>query len=259
MGSVGRAQIEAFRVFSTLNAPGPLSMFLLAGLVLQFNAKGVVPILSSVLGVACLMLTSVRSAWIGLVVAAVVVIIRLRGGQRLRLAMVIAGAAIVGALAFSTGPFGASISENFQDRLETFENLADDRSVRARRGMYNESVRRILLTRPLGTGLGGSVFDSGFVTVLTNLGLIPGLALILSVMALGLSALRLPRAENDTFRSLALGTFAAFFVLMASGNQIQGLNGVILYCSVVLALAGGEHQRAIDHDGMYAAEANMLE
>ncbi len=234
--SMGKAEATKFRIFASLNSAGTLALYLMAGLLVLFDWKGSFPRLSSVPGYVALLLTLVRSAWIGWIAGLAYMIYRLRGAQKARLVSILVITAIVCA-PFIVSP---AVFARLEARFATFENLGEDNSFESRLGLYRAASQRIL-TEPLGLGLGNfgtaakisrgktRTFDSGYLAIALTLGW-PGTALF----ALGLGLLMrksLGRSvgEDDHFSVISASIGSALVLVLFSSNIAIGASGMLFW------------------------------
>ncbi len=242
--SMGRPEPFEFRVFSTLNATGPFAIIMMAGLLALFDGKGLMARLSAIPGYVAFMLTLVRAAWGGWVLALGIIIYRLRSKNRTRLIMVlVVGAALV-TPAMMYGPVAASINS----RIETFSSLEDDGSASARIELF-KTASRTVAGDPIGQGLGalGSAaklstgntvsFDSGILAIPVTLGWPGTILFLMGVISLLRKTIPLTLDDTDQIAIIFNAIACAFLAMMAFANQITSIKGVIVWGCLGLAVA----------------------
>lgn len=179
MGSIGRPEPFAIRVFSTMHSPGVLGPFLAVALALWLAKPTTRGILSASVGAVALLLSQVRSAWLGFLVAAVLIVASLKPAQQLRTAVLIGVAVLLMGASLLT----PEMSELVDARLQTFEQLDEDSSALSRIEGHALALELAAL-RPLGLGIGQgyaglqgliSMRDSVIVAVLIQFGLVGSL------------------------------------------------------------------------------------
>ena len=83
--SFGSAQSESLRVFSTMNSPGPFAAAIAALVLLLMGSTRKIARLAQLLGVVALVLSEVRSAWIGIVLGFMYIFFRSGAKARMRM------------------------------------------------------------------------------------------------------------------------------------------------------------------------------
>lgn len=234
--SMGKAEPTRFRIFATLNSAGTLGLYLMAGLILMFDWKGLFPRLASVPGYVAFLLTLVRSAWIGWLLALTYMVYRLTGAQKARLVSILVITGIVSMpLIVSPAVFG-----RIQGRVATFESLSEDNSLKARFGLYREASKRVA-TEPLGSGLGNfgkaakmttgesRVFDSGFLAIALSLGWLGCSLYVLGLGFLVKHSLGASIGEDDHFSVVSAGIGCSLIVILFTSNVAIGPPGMLFW------------------------------
>lgn len=245
MGSIGKPVPFGLRIFSTLNAPGPFAVMLIVGLLLLFDGRGLLARFAAVPGYVALLLTLVRSAWGGWVLAVLFLIVRLRGHLRGRLVVVL-GVSVLLSLPLLT--MYSPITERVQSRAETLGDISEDGSFQARTNLYR-NASATALTNPIGAGMGsvgkatkaseGSAesFESGVLAIPYVLGwpgtLLYGLGLVL----LCLEAVKTRASDTDQFAVIGASIVFAFSGMMLLGNMLIGIKGIMYWIFLALVLA----------------------
>ncbi|MEP7342033.1 MAG: O-antigen ligase domain-containing protein [Acidobacteriota bacterium] len=244
--SFGKPQPMEIRVFSTLNAPGPFSVVMMACLLLLFSTRNWLKFPALAGGYLSFLLCLTRAAWIGWAIGLVSLLITMDLKARLRtiaVILVLAGAVVPLAM---MPPFRDVVVP----RLQTFTNAKDDLSLAARMEGYGNYLKDAFLD-PLGKGIGVmersyavaaddegiGPHDSAILELLLSLGL-PGTLLYglgLIVLLLGLRPR--PNTRSDTFVNAARAISLGMFVQLVLGSVILGVMGVVLwsFAGVVVA------------------------
>ena len=230
MNSIGKPVPFEVRIFSTMDSAGPFAMFLMAGLVLLFARSSITSKLAILPGFTAFLLTIVRGAWGGWVLAVGYVAVRAHRSSRVQLIGSILLALAISIPLAMTGEIG----DRAETRMQSFTELGQDGSLNARRHMYERMSGKALLN-PLGEGLGGQTFDSGIINVLWLLGW-PGGFLYLSGLFLVVKEL-LTGPVTDKFATLAGGVALSYAALMLMATQTGGMKGCIFWSFVALVLA----------------------
>ncbi len=241
MLSVGIPEPMKIRVFGPLDSPGPYAMVLMAGLILLFDGRGVLPKLAAIPGYLGFLLALVRGAWGGWVLAFGYSVLRSRGASRRRLVLALAVVLAVLVPLATTSQIGNRTG----DRFESFSNLEDDGSLQARQHMYRTATIDALLN-PIGEGLGSTRFDSGLVTIIYQFGWLGSLLYLSGLFMLGKMIVFGGPASEEKFVSLCAGVAVAYFALMLMGPQVVEIKGCILWSFSSLVLASRLHQERLD-------------
>jgi hypothetical protein len=249
--SIGLPEPFGVRVFSTLNSPGPFAVVMMAGLLLLFAGRGTSRWLAAGPGYAAFLLSLTRSAWVGWVVGAFLLLVQIRGLMRLRLLGV--GLVFLGVLLpfIILEPVTGLVSE----RLQTFASLEDDGSFRARVDAYEQQLPSSVLAF-VGEGLGSTGvasglasssgeqggYDSGIINTFITLGFI-GTAFY----AVGMTMLFIYGVPSRAYpkESLIVAYSVAVSVLtqLVFGSAQIGVTGMILWGFLGLAMAGKAHAK----------------
>ena len=224
MTSIGHPEPFEIRVFSTLNAPGPFAMVMMAGLILLFEGRGIAARFATVFGYGGYLLAVVRGSWIGWVIALLYLIWRIQGVLKMRL-IAILGVGVVLLVPLLTL---APVAERLAERADTLTEIEEDGSFKARSRLYAR-VGELVLANPVGRGLGKYTFDSGFITLFYVLGW-PGTLLYLSgVILLLRDAFRCTVANTDQFTVMVVSVVVAYFLLLVAANQFTGVKGCVVW------------------------------
>lgn len=231
MLSAGKPEPLGIRVFSMLNAPGPFAMILMAGLILLFDSKGPIGRVAAVPGYLAFLLSLVRGAWGGWVLALSYSLLRLQNASRGRVL------AILALVACLTIPLALSgdIGDRTGARMETFGDIEQDNSLQERQLMYSYMVTELLFN-PIGQGMGARTFDSGFVTIVYQFGWIGGFAYLGALIAMMITVLR-DTPKHDRFAILVSGIALSYFALMLMGSQVVGVKGCLFWGCMAFAVA----------------------
>lgn len=239
MNSIGIPEPQNFRIFSTINSPGPAGVFLafsLAIMVLHKKARflGIAGIM--VVGFA-LLLTLVRSGWLAFIFLIFAYLIRSQVKQKIILLTILG---IIGLFYQVLLPYlpGAS---TITRRIATLGSLEGDHSFNERLD-FTGSIFSSILSNPIGTGLGGTgiaakvsshssafvVFDNGYLNILYTFGFPLGLLLLGVLVYLTIYFFRLSRLDKRYY-PISFATAVACLFLLLGNNVLTGLNGVILW------------------------------
>ena len=240
MTSIGHPEPFEVRVFSMLNAPGPFATTLIPGLLLLFESRTLMGKLTAVPGYLGFLLSLVRSAWGAWMLGMLYLVWRLSGRLRVRLVAL----TVVMAIAVVPVAMMGEISEVTGQRVETLGTIGDDGSLAAREGMYRAATIDAL-TNPLGEGLGSEIFDSGFVTILWQLGWVGGSLYLGGLLWLIWSAVLSPKAVlPDQFTIILAATALGYFANLSFGTEHVEIAGCVMWSFLGLIVASRRYHTA---------------
>jgi hypothetical protein len=264
MDSIGTPFPLMVRVFSTMNAPGPLAQFLSASLLIVLAQRSARKWPGVALGIGILLLSLARSAWLGFAMGFLLLVV-LAPARFRRGALGLVGLAVVGVLAVRSAPLPHaldSMRNTIETRVTTMRDLAMDDSYRARRQLI-PAVLADIVARPLGSGLGatlvggargtassrladqGLYLDNGVLEILLVLGWFGGGLFLLSAGGSLLMSLR----TALTYRA-GVGYLAGALALLAQvvgGTVFAGVGGAMFWLAVGMALTVGAAQAGEVH------------
>lgn len=237
--SIGAPEPDKIRSFAALNSPGLLGLMLALAIVLYTARSGLVrwSAIALVVTAGGLSVTYVRSAWLALAVAAIVLLV-LSGRQAARrvgrLALLMTLMVVV--LSATGSTYTAVV-----DRLGTFGSLGSDDSAQARTATPSQVLPE-LAGRPLGYGLGSAgeatrlaktpglkAPDNGYLAMAYQLGFVGAILVVGTLLTAIAIALRRLYAARDPERAVIAALFAFFLVALAGGDGFYGLAGVMLW------------------------------
>lgn len=220
------------RVWSTMHSGEPFAAFMSVGLLLLLSVFGSLPFFASIPGYLSLLLSTVRSAWLGWFCGLLVMVTNLKPNIQIRLisfALIIALAVIP--LSFYE-PFAAKI----MPRLLTFSNLEEDTSGQQRQQIYTRAAKNsheIIIGRGIGDGVG----DSGILSIFFQLGIL-GSALYLGGVILIIYRLFYSKQiERDIFISALKAGVMSCLVRLPFNSVVAGGSGVLFWTLLGLGLA----------------------
>lgn len=244
--TIGLPVPQEVRVFSTLNAPGPLGVLLAALLIALSGTSSRVIGVATVAGVATLGLSQVRSGWVGWALGLVSLL--LVGRRQRSRGLLLALVPMVAVLAF-----GGTVQETIRDRFDqTAEAGTNDDSLTARVRFHREMVPEGLAD-PIGNGIGSTgsaaeeadpgadslgIFDGAIPESLFALGGLVGSAYLVAFGALVRSAFRGVRRRGDGAGTMAAAT-AALAVQVLFGNPLVAGAGVLFAVVAAAAIRAG--------------------
>lgn len=247
--SFGSASGDSVRVFSTMNSPGPFAATMAANILLLFGVETKSATVAQVVCLASLILSEVRSAWIGIAAGLLWLLFRSsRATRRRMLLFAVLACTLLGFAAVSQ----QNVSRQLLKRFSTFADLRQDESYEER---MTGSQRALSLAfhNPFGEGMGfldtdfsanadagGSDLgkhDDGIYEFLVTLGfcgsLFYGLA-VAGIVGIGFSR---PSQKNPWHAPL-FAACLSFLVEVPSGNTLQGVDGFIFWLAAAAMLSG---------------------
>ena len=245
LNSIGSPKPYEVRVFSTMNAPGPFAVTLMAGLLLLFGGRLSRWWPALALGLVAFALTLVRSSWGGFALGLGMLVLRLPWRLRVRYTGLLTLLVLLGLPFLSTGPLGQVLGERFG----TLSDIQSDTSFNDRLGLYAESGA-FLATRPLGAGLGATGvgadlsrgqalqdLDSGLIALAYSFGLLGTLYFAAGAFyVLGVCAYR-GFVSPSRFERACAGVTVATGSQLIFGNSWTGVAGMGLWFFAACGLA----------------------
>jgi hypothetical protein len=249
MKSIGQPEPFKVRVFSTLNSPGPYALVAMSGLVLLFGSGGMLSRFATGVGMGSFLLSLVRSAWGGWIVALGYMLFRSQGKLRRRLFTVLFTTILVCIPLFLYQP----VADQVGGRAESFSNLEEDNSLLVRLHFMGVAAKWVLKD-PIGEGFGsmGSAakmsageqhlaFDNGFLAIPFAIGWAGSLLYFTAVFMLGYRMLQVDRDQTDpntvVFSAIALALFSILFFT----NTFSGISGILLWTFLSMTLASSRY------------------
>jgi hypothetical protein len=253
LNSFGAVEAMKVRVFSTMNAPAIFAAVTACGMLLLFNLRGKLRLLSAACGFLALMLTVSRSSWLSL--AAGGIYLMMRAGLRQRTRLVIAGFACgIFLLGLTQIP---AVHDLLMQRMETFSDPSQDVSFSARVAGHEQAFREIAY-EPFGEGLGSTdskhntegdddiigPHDSTVLEFLYSLGWVGTL-----VYALGLGSLTfqlMKAGHHDSFVVSAKAIFIGFVAQCLLNSVMIGILGFMVWTFASMSLAAADQSKATE-------------
>jgi hypothetical protein len=273
--SFGTPERFGIRVFGVLNGPGVFALFV--GSVIVFNLpylrlRSTFNMVAVLLMTVGLMLSLVRSAWV-VVFCGIAIFVLLSPKRWQALFSVISASVVcaVAALGVLVVSPNADISDKLLTRFTTLSNVGDDPSALERR-QAAEDTFNLALEQPVGAGLGltggggGKLsnadaqfinhapvgpIDNGFAARFFEMG-VPGFAAFLIACCGSLAVLArayegFVARRDRTAAVLAAGCIATqvvLFLVNMSGDDQQGILGVLFFAALALPLMASNKAQA---------------
>jgi len=247
--SIGPPIPYSFRIFSTLNSDGPCASVLTLTIVmnlwrLRLKHAAWYPVFA--LNIVVLVLTLVRSCWIGLIIGLLVYLVVERKRMNSMLGLAAIAAVCIGVAAMAPTILGSGFdSKGVVDRFNSFGSLQDDPSANDR--VDTLSVVWDALRNPVGDGLGvtgvaaklssadqiAAVLDNGYIAQLVEVGVLGFIGfLYVLVSTFGFSVLNALRGSPSA--AISAATLAVMlWIEVASASHI-GLLAFFFGCAIPL-------------------------
>lgn len=253
MNSIGSPEPYLIRVFGMLNAPGPFASIMLAGLILLFSDRTVIGRLALGPGLVAFLLTLVRAAWGGWVVAVAFMGWRAHGTDRKRILSVLLIGIVLMVPLMLTGP----IYERVASRAETLSGIQEDNSFNDRSEFLSISTGWVL-TNPIGSGIGSTgrsaqmsdegglgTFDNGIFAIPYSVGWLGGLLYYTSVFLMLRRIMALQSEDTDMFVIAAGAVCVSLFAQLIFSNSFVGIKGLLFWTFFGLSMAGVRYHRPV--------------
>jgi hypothetical protein len=237
----GHAAPFEMRVFSTLNSAEPFSGFMAAALMLLFNQKGVLGIFGSAAGYMSLLLTSVRSAWIGWLAGLLTLMSSLKAKRQMRLIITIAVIAVLVVPLSTIEP----ISQTLSGRFNSLSNVEEDGSAKARKETFQGFIGSALISF-IGDGIGGPGYDSSILIMLLHLGWFGTIPYMVGMLLLIFGLFRNSEGSFDPFTTASRAIVMSILVRTPVNTCVIGVSGVVLWAFLGMGMAAKkyyQHQR----------------
>lgn len=248
INSAGSPDGSRVRVWGTLNSPGTFAVVLGVTAAIFVARERMSPerLAGALTVLGALALTYVRSAWLGLVVAILVVLTVTRGAALRRVAPLLLVMVALGPLVI-----GGSVGAALGDRATSIATPGEDESAQERVATPTRLVPSAL-TLPLGRGVGqageatrlaGGGFrytDNGYLSLLFQVGPFGFLLVMAAIVAIARTAWRNAWNLPETADVVTLGVLSFMLVTMLAGDQLYGVGGMIFWYVSGFAVRRGE-------------------
>ena len=248
MNSFGEIDPMKARAFSTMNAPAIFAATVACGLLLLFNMKGKLRMLTAACGFGGLMLTLSRASWLSLAAGFVYLMFRLGMRERIRMVFgTLACAVFLVAMAQVPGVNGIILG-----RMGTFAQPGQDVSFSARVEGHQSALRQ-LADEPFGEGIGSTdtlhntegddaiigPHDSTLLELMYSLGWIGTFIYLLGLGSLGVQVFRAGR--TDPFVLSAQAILIGFLMQCLLNSVLLGVLGFMVWTFAAMNLAAADY------------------
>ncbi len=256
--SIGDPVPFGLRVFGPYNSDGPFASFIALALIVNFPRLSLKRWLLTLMYAPCiiaLLLTEVRSAWVGVAFGTVLYLVLApsRRGPMLSLASLFVTSLLLGGVVLSSVRNSQMAVESVSTRLSTFQTLSGDSSVTTRQAETTEAWAQGAKD-PLGLGLGaasaatkinggtGGGIDNGYLSRLVEMGIIGWIAYLVALAVALIVCLvayaELRRSGDILARNLAALAVSLQLLLLlqeAAFDQHVAFTGLFFWYSLFLA------------------------
>ncbi len=245
MTSSGGAPVPfGIRVFSTMNSAEPFSAVMSAGLLLLFNKPEVLNLFASGVGLLALLLSLVRSAWIGWLAGLLTLSSSLKVKTQIRLVITISIMALIIFPLTTLEPFSKSIN----DRVESLSNIQEDDSYRVRTETLS-NTSDYAFANLLGDGINSQSYDSALLSSLINLGWFGSICYFAGMLPFILKLFQYSKGNSNLFTATARAVVISCLIrIPVNGTSIGGVGGLLLWSFLALNVASYKyylHQRTM--------------
>jgi hypothetical protein len=239
--SIGWPEPYQLRIWSTLNTPMVFSVTMISGLAISLSRRTVLSYLVFVVGLIALLLSDVRTAWLGFA-GGLLVLFWVSGiymKSRIISSVFFAVTASVVMIA-ATPLLQATIT-----RFATFNDIQNDGSLLVRQQLYLNYFDQAI-SNFVGDGLGANgLVDAGLLEPLTILGWAGFIPFLMSTMLIFYALLQCFRPGNDDFSKAAAVSVLGISFTITSNNMFTLFPGVLFWGLSSLAIAGFKYNHAL--------------
>lgn len=232
--SMGSPEPMGLRVWSTMHSPLPFATTMIGGLIILFVSRSPIRLPASGVGYLSILLTSVRTSWLGWFVSFVVLSVSLKSTHQVRLIMMVVSMALLVVPLATIEPFADVISA----RIESFTNIEDDQSLNDRQDLYQRTLKQALGTI-IGNGIGSSGFgfDSGVLDLLLSLGWLGFLPYIAGIAFIFMSVYMGNESSFDPFVAACRAIISGIFPMLLGASVMVSLSGIVFWYFAALNLS----------------------
>lgn len=239
--SFGSPESLGIRVYSTLNGPFVFALFLLPGLLFLLNYTGPLLYPASAVGYLALLLSRVRTAWGGWVIAAALLFISLKPKFQIQFVLIFLTLAICIVPLTLMDPFAEIISE----RVETVLTLSDDASGNTRKETYS-NLFGIAITQFVGYGMGNlpkfdEPLDSAVLSLLFAFGVFGSLLYLSGLLLILYQITNIPNQSADNFLQASRAYSFSTLPMLVLGPALKGATAIALWGFLGIALAAKKY------------------
>jgi hypothetical protein len=236
--SAGRPEPMGFRIWSTLNSPGPFGNIMKSSLLVLFSVRSGVLVPSLISGYLAFLLSLIRSAWGGWFVGVLVLLASMKSKHQMQIFVMIA--------VFGIAIFALASIDSFSaigDRLESLTRLESDGSANIRLRTFGLLIDDALASF-VGKGIGDRHYDWGIFIFLFNLGWFGTFFYAGGMLMLVLRLFQGNDGRNDKFVAVARAVVLSTIIQLPFGSVIIDSSGLMLWVMLGMGLAGRKYYQA---------------
>ena len=259
--SIGRPEPFSVRVFGTMTMPGTFAVVMEVGLLLLLSSRVTARLPALVLGFIGLLLSRIRTAWVGFVFGLVLQFVTQPVRRLPRNWLTIAVMALL-SLPVVTIP---RFREGITNRISSLTQGGNDSSVRSRI-MVARAGYALVLDYAEGAGLGatGSAvtarasggirnFENGLLEVFYLFGWPGGLMFFLGLFGIVVQGMRLADARFDQFANAVRSGAAALLASLLISEIFTGAAGTLFWVLIGFGVSAHAHNLASGATAAYRA------
>lgn len=248
--SFGRPEAYQIRVFSTLNSPGSLAMFLASAVPLMLGEGGLIA-LAGVAGLPALLLSIVRSGWLACIAGVAVTFLAARAARQMTFLAAGFGVVALGIAFAGSVQLAPEVVNSLTERFSTFSEIGSDGSAQERLDTYSSFFER-LADSPLGEGFGANAslsssadkrdlppLDSGLLEAFLTFGPVVGALYFIAfghLIWLGYAAARKARGSMPGH----IGAVMSVVAVIPLGSNQLGESGIIMWVALGILIASAD-------------------
>ncbi len=247
--SAGRPEPRGFRIWSTLNSPGPFGNIMKSCLLVLFSARGGLLIPSLITGYLAFLLSLIRSAWGGWFVGVLVLLASMKSKHQMQIFVMI--------LVFALAIFPLATINSFSaigDRVGSLSNLETDGSANIRLTTFGLLIDSAL-TSFVGKGIGDKGYDWGIFIFLFNLGWIGTVFYAGGLFMLIFKLFEGNEGRDDKFMAVTRAVVLSTIIQLPFGSLIIDSSGLMLWVMLGMGIAGKKYYQ---EQRLHALSSNTL-
>lgn len=236
--SAGRPEPMGFRIWSTLNSPGPFGNIMKSCLLVLFSVRSGVLVPSLITGYLSFLLSLIRSAWGGWFVGVLVLLASMKSKHQMQIFVMIA--------VFGVAIFGLASIDSFSaigDRVESITRLQTDGSANIRIRTFGLLINDALASF-VGKGIGDRHYDWGIFIFLFNLGWFGTVFYAGGLLMLVIRLFQGNEGRNDRFVAVTRAVVFSTIIQLPFGSVIIDSSGLMLWVMLGMGLAARKYYQA---------------
>ncbi len=233
----------AIRVFSTMHSVEPFGSVITGAALILLSTKGLIQFPASALSYLALLLTLMRSAWIGWFAGLLTLFSSVKAQFQMRL-IVIFLAIIMCMLPVATMD---QFSDNIGNRLQTLSDVQEDGSAAGRQDAFKESIGSALASFT-GEGISRESYDSTLLVLLFYLGWMGTVPYLGGMVLIIVKLFGSKESYRDPFLATSRAIVVSALARILVNNIAFGVSSVLLWGFLGIGMAGvkyHQHQRIL--------------